>query len=613
MNILLITPPLTQLNTPYPATTVLKGYLEGKGNIVCQADLGIELINRIYTSEYLSELFARTADIKKSKGARAVFEQQSRYVSTVEPAIRFLQGKEHTLATRIANRTFLPEGHRFRNMIDAEWAFGVSGTEDKARYFATLFVEDIADYIRETDNPYFDLTKYAESISAYARTFDQLDDALQKEPSFTDSVMLDLLDAKIADCNPSLIGFSVPFPGCLYSALRCAKHVKERFGAIKVVLGGGFPNTELRNISDARIFKYIDYLTLDDGEIPLERIACFLEGKIDASRLVRTFLMDGDKLSYSGNDSENVPFSQSGTPSFAGLKMDLYLSLVETANPMHKLWTYGRWNKMVMAHGCYWAKCAFCDTSLDYICRYDAPSATTVVDRMESIMAETGESGFHFVDEAMPPKLIRETSLEIIKRKLSVSYWGNIRFEKAYTPELCYLMAQSGCVAVSGGLEVASDRLLKLMDKGVTIQQVADATRNLTNAGIMVHSYLMYGFPTETLQETINALEVVRQMFANGLIQSAFWHRFAMTQHSNAGHNPERYGVRRVSTALNPFANNEVDFEENIDYDSDALGRGLELATYNYMHGIGFEVPLYKWFDIKVPRPMKFNILQNGR
>ncbi len=608
MDILLITPPLTQLNTPYPATTVLKGYLEQKGNLVSQADLGIELINRIYTKEYLTELFSRTADAKKPKNIRAIFEQQSKYIAAVEPTMRFLQGKEHTLATRIANRTFLPEGHRFRNIVDTEWAFGTSGSEDKARYFATLFVEEIADYIRETDNPFFDLTKYAESISAYAPTFDKIEKALDQPASFTDCTMLDILDEKIGECHPRLVGFSVPFPGCLYSALRCAKHIRQKHNNIAIAVGGGFPNTELRNLTDKRIFKHVDFITLDDGEVPLERIVGFLDGAISEDGLVRTFHIKGDSLIYSGNDSVNVKFEESGTPSFDGLKMDHYLSLTETVNPMHKLWTYGRWNKMVMAHGCYWAKCAFCDTTLDYICRYDAPSAKTIVDRMESIMWQTGETGFHFVDEAMPPKLIRDVCHEILNRKLPVSFWGNIRFEKAYTPELCYLMSEAGCIAVSGGLEVASDRLLKLMNKGVTIQQTAQAAYNLTNAGIMVHTYLMYGFPTETLQETINALEVVRQMFANGLIQSAFWHRFAMTLHSDAGQHPEKYGVSRIGTRLNPFANNEVQFEENIDYDSDAIGKGLELATYNYMHGIGFDVPLYKWFDAKVPRPFKFKL-----
>ncbi len=295
-------------------------------------------------------------------------------------------------------------------------------------------------------------------------------------------------------------------------------------------------------------------------------------------------------------------------PDFSDLPLDKYLSLTEMTNPMHRLWSQGRWNKMVMAHGCYWHRCAFCDTSLDYIGNYRAPKAATVVDHMERIMEQTHRTGFHFVDEALPPKLLREVAEEIMRRGLAVSFWGNIRFEKAYTAELCDLLAEAGMVAVSGGLEVASDRLLKLIDKGVTIQQTVEACRHLRDAGIMVHTYLMYGFPTETLQESVDALETVRRMFDEGIVQSAFWHRYAMTCHSPSGRHPEAFGARRVTMDPNPFCNNEVDWEpidggQQFDYDIDAVGAALRLATYNYMNGLGLDQPVRSWFPIRVPRP----------
>ncbi|MCB9018359.1 MAG: radical SAM protein [Prevotellaceae bacterium] len=610
MNILLITPPLTQLNTPYPATAVLKGYLKSIGHTVSQMDLGIELVCRLYTRDFLSSLFEKTAEKKKGKKSRRIFEDREQYIQCVEPVIRFLQGEEKTLSTRIANRTLLPEGPRFDNLADTEWAFGVSGTEDKARYLATLFIEDIADYIRETESSYFDLIKYAESLASNSITFDDLDTALKGEPDTVDRLMLTLLKERVDNINPQMVGFSVPFPGCLYTALRCGDFLKKNYKNITVEMGGGYPNTELRNLADNRIFQHIDFITLDDGELPLERLSSFISGTTDKSHLVRTFYLDNGQITYSGNEQENIEFSRTGTPDFSELPMNKYLSMTDMVNPMHKLWTCGKWNKMVMAHGCYWAKCAFCDTTLDYICRYDAPKAQLVVDRMEQIMGQTGQTGFHFTDEALPPRLLREVSEKIIKRRLTLSFWGNIRFEKAYTPELCDLLSQAGCIAVSGGLEVASDRLLKLMNKGVTIQQTALAAYNLTQAGIMVHTYLMYGFPTETLQETINALDVVRQMFDQGLVQSAFWHRYAMTQHSQSGQHPDLFGVRRTTLDYNPFANNEVDFEETRSYDIDAVGEGLNLATYNYMHGIGLDEPLHRWFSIRTPKPQKIDILK---
>lgn len=602
MRLLLVTPPLTQLNTPYPATTVLKGFLGAKGIDVCQLDLGIELADKVLASDFLSDVFSKTADLKKSKNLTRIFSEKDRYIACVEPVVRFLRGQEQTLAARIANRSLLPEGPRFDNLADVEWAFGVSGTADKARYLATLFLEDISDYIRETVSPHFDLVRYAEHLVAFAPSFDGLEAEIEAHPSVTDCLMLDILKKRVEECNPDIVGFSVPFPGCLYAALRCGRFLKENFSEVKIVLGGGFPNTELRNLKDSRIFKYVDFITLDDGELPLLRICELVTGRCEENSLVRTYYLKDNELVYSGNDSDNIPFREIGTPDFEGLPMEKYISMTEVTNPMHKLWSCGLWNKMVMAHGCYWAKCAFCDVSLDYICRYEAPTATMVVDRMEAIMKQTGQTGFHFTDEAMPPNLLRKVSEEILRRNLVVSFWGNIRFDKSYTQEFCDLLAQAGCVAVSGGLEVASDRILKLMNKGVSISQTTEAAFNLTSAGIMVHTYLMYGFPTETLKESVNALEVVRQMFEAGIVQSAFWHRYAMTAHSPSGQAPELYGAKR-SGGCNQFCNNEVDFEYDFGYDLEALGAGLNHATLNYMHDLGFDIPVFRWFDFRVPKP----------
>ena len=550
MRILLLTPPLTQLNTPYPATAYLKGLYVAQGHTVRQVDLGIELADQVLSGEFLRHIG---------------LEREARLI---EPVKRFLRGQDDTLGPRIANRSLLPEGKRFQQLDEdnLEWSFGVAGTTDKALHLATLFIEDIADHIREQVDPHFDLVRYAEYLSNDAPVFDPLYDELLREPSPIDSIMLSLLEKVVEEFCPEQVDITVPFPGCLYGALRCGQWLKEHTSS-QVELGGGFPNTEWRQLNEPRIYEFCDKVVIDGHP---------------------------EAIDY--------------CPDFSDLPLDKYLSLTEMTNPMHRLWSQGRWNKMVMAQGCYWHRCAFCDTSLPYIGDYRAPQASVVVDRMERVMGQTERTGFHFVDEALPPKLLGDVAEEIIRRGLAVSFWGNIRFEKAYTADLCDLLAEAGMVAVSGGLEVASDRLLKLMDKGVTIQQTAEACRHLRDAGIMVHTYLMYGFPTETLQESVDALETVRRMFDEGIVQSAFWHRYAMTCHSPSGHHPEAFGARRTGTAAHPFCNNEVDWEPldggpQFSYDIEAVGAALRLATYNYMNGLGLDQPVRSWFPIKVPKP----------
>jgi radical SAM superfamily enzyme YgiQ (UPF0313 family) len=366
--------------------------------------------------------------------------------------------------------------------------------------------------------------------------------------------------------------------------------------ATKLVLGGGWVSTELRALREPRVFDYFDYVTLDDGERPLLNLLARLKG--NRSALVRTYVRKDGAVVFE-NDATQADFAQreTGIPTYDGLALADYVSVMEMLNPMHRLWSDGRWNKITLAHGCYWKKCSFCDVSLDYIGRYDRPSADIVLERIRALIAETGQTGFHLVDEAAPPAGMRALAKRLLAESLSITWWGNIRFEKTFTPELCSLLAEAGCVAVSGGLEVASDRLLALMKKGVTVEQVARVTRAFTDAGVMVHAYLMYGFPTETVQETVDALERVRQLFAAGCIQSAYWHRFSATAHSPVGLEPQRFGIALRPLPTITFAHNDLEFDDPVGADHDFLGLGLRKALYNYMLGVGLDADVRMWFD----------------
>jgi radical SAM superfamily enzyme YgiQ (UPF0313 family) len=320
---------------------------------------------------------------------------------------------------------------------------------------------------------------------------------------------------------------------------------------------------------------------------------------VDPGRpLLRTYLRrEGKVILQTSAALTDLHHRETGLPTYDGLPLGRYVSLFEMLNPMHRLWADGRWNKLTVARGCYWKKCSFCDVSLDYIARYEAASADVTVDRIEALVRETGETGFHFVDEAAPPAALKAMAQRLIDRKVSITWWGNIRFEKSFTPELVGLLARSGCVAVSGGLEVASDRLLDLMKKGVTVAQVARVARAFSDAGVLVHAYLMYGFPTETEQETVDALERVRQLFLEGCIQSGFWHRFAATAHSPIGQRPELFGIRLSPEPPATFARNELPFVDPTGCDHEKLGPGLRKALYNFMHGVGLDGDVRRWFD----------------
>jgi len=601
--VLFITPPLTQLNTPYPATAYLKGYLNTLKVSSNQVDLGIEMILKLFSKKGLQSVFEIASEEldQLSENSARIYRLRKKYLQTIDPVIAFLQDKNPTLAYHISEGDYLPEASRFEQLEDLEWAFGTLGIRDKSRYYATLYLEDLGDLIKEAVDPNFGFSRYAERLGLSASTFDEMELALQSSAGMIDEIMFELLEEKIRIYEPNSVAFSVPFPGNLYGAFRCGQYLKKHYPEIKIWMGGGYPNTELRSLKEPRVFDYVDYIVLDDGEAPVRLLLEHLEGKRPINELKRTFIRIDSEVKFLNNSAvKDISQRDTGTPDYSDLRLRDYLSVIEIANPMHRLWSDGRWNKLTLAHGCYWGKCTFCDISLDYIGRYEPINAEILCDRIEEIMTQTGQNGFHFVDEAAPPALMRDLAIEILRRGLTVVWWTNIRFESSFTAELCRLLRASGCIAVSGGLEVASDRLLELIKKGVTVGQVARVTNHFTQSGIMVHAYLMYGFPTQTTQETIDSLEMVRQLFETGVLQSGFWHRFAMTVHSPVGIDPKAFAVKTIGTK-GSFANNEIEHEDPTGGAHELYGEGLRKSLFNYMHGIGFDIPLKEWFDSKVP------------
>ncbi|MEW6679061.1 MAG: radical SAM protein [Pseudomonadota bacterium] len=644
MKVLSVIPPMTQLNTPYPSTAYLTGFLRGRGVDAVQEDLALALVLRLFSPPGLQGVLNCIEALPQAKRTPRVqgFQAQAdRYLATITPVVAFLQGRDPSLGHRIGRRDFLPEGPRFESLdvyIDPDdpeggdplaWAFGALGVQDRARHLATLYLNDVADVVREAVDPRFEFVRYAESLALSQPTFEPLAEALAAPLNLVDATLADLTREALARHQPDVVLVSVPFPGNVYGAFRIAQAIKARNPKTVTVLGGGYVNTELRELAEPRVFDYFDYVCLDDGERPILALLEYLAGKRPLAGLVRTFLCDSSakgeapppqagegcaaareresatpgQVRYIHSGEADIPFNEVGTPTWDGLPLDRYLSVLDMLNPMHRLWSDARWNKLTVAHGCYWKKCSFCDVSLDYISRYEAASASLLVDRIEAVIAETGQTGFHFVDEAAPPKALKALAEELQRRNRAISWWGNIRFEKSFTPDLCQELADSGCIAVSGGLEVASDRLLKLMQKGVSVDQVARVTHAFSEAGILVHAYLMYGFPTQTVQDTVDALEYVRQLFAAGCIQSGFFHRFACTVHSPVGLHPERYGVTLKPLPPVTFAKNDVGFTDPAGVDHDRLGIALNKALYNYMHGIGLEEDVRAWFDERVPKP----------
>jgi hypothetical protein len=603
--ILLITPPFTQLNTPYPATAYLKGFLDDNNIASTQCDLSIELFNRVFKKDFVGYLFREAQEQVETDSQiqlQEVWSQREEYIAKVDVVLSYLRQPETTSAYQILSYGYLPKAHRSNKSKEVlDKAFGPLGILDRAKYLATQFIDELGDFIRANVDEFFAFTKYAEQIATAASSFHQLDEFLQYEPTLIENEMLLILQDEIEEQKPDLVCFTVPFPGNLFSTLRSSQFLKGYYPHIKIAMGGGYCNTELLSLKDATVFDYVDFITTGDGEGPIIKLVEHVEGKVSVNGLERTYVRENNVVVYKNHLPNEVYHHKNlPAPSYVGLPLEKYLSFLDVMNPMHRLWSDGKWNKLTIAHGCYWKQCSFCDVGLDYIANYEITSAEKLVNKIEKIISETGTTGFHFVDEAAPPQVLKALAKLLIEKKIHITWWTNIRFEKTFSYEFCELLARSGCIAITGGLEVASDRLLDKMNKGVDIKQVARVGRNFSENNIMVHAYLMYGFPTQTSQETVDALEVVRQLFENKCIQSAFWHRFTTTVHSPIGKDPGSYGIKITGPEFYGFAQNDLYHDDPDGADHSLFGAGLNSALEAYLNGTEFNKPLQEWFDFEV-------------
>jgi hypothetical protein len=616
MKILLITPPLIQPNTPYAATPLLTSWLRSQGYEAVQEDLSLKLLLRFYSREGLSALcdaLAGDEDLAAfveagDEDLAAFVEAKDDYLETIDEVMAFLQGRAPELAAQLSTPGWLPAGPALASAVEENealgWAWRGLDQEGVARHLASLYLDDLAEAARVVD-PAFGFSRYGESLARSLSEFAPFGASLEGPDTLFTRWLRELAAEVLMAHLPDMVALTVPFPGCLPGALRIAQAVKKLRPRCHVTMGGGYVNTELRALRDPAVFEWVDSLTLDSGMLPLLRLAEYVSGGCGPERLVRTFLPAGGggnspldrSVVFYDSGEEPVRHAALPAPVYEGLLLDRYFGLFEVLNPVMRLWSDGRWNRLVLAHGCCWSRCAFCDTTIDYICRYDPADAGTICDWMEAVMAETSFNGFHFVDEALPPDLLERVCDEILRRGLVVEWWGNIRFEKRLSRALIRKMAQAGCLAVTGGLETACDRSLALMQKGIRMADAERVIRDCAESGILTHAYLMYGFPTQTLREVEQALERVRRLMDRGWLHSGFWHRFALTTHSVMTTEPARFGLVVGARPDGGFAVNEIPFEASFDYDLEAVGEGLHAAMYNYNLGVGLDLPVAHWIE----------------
>ncbi len=603
-SILLITPPFITPNCPYPAFSFLAGLLRKFNNrlSLIQKDLSVEILNKIFTVKTLTKIFNIPYknffcdDLR----LKQIYENSGKYVELIDPVIDFLKGKNHSFAFKIAESDFLPLSD-FSSIEHPVLKTDIwYGSFERGIYKASKFLLDITYFINKTIDSNFEFNKYAEKISVFPEA-DLIFQKLEGNPSLIERLTIDALDGYIAKFKPRCVCFTIPFPGCFFSSLKCGAHIKNNYKNISVVFGGGFCNTELTDINDSRIFKCADFISIDASGESLKDIIAFIFENKNIGNIRKTYYLKKDKIFIRASSKSfvNKKFYSIDTH---GLDNSLYFSTIDNPAPPVYFWTAFYWNKLLLSNGCYWKKCRFCDAGLDYINDSFDYKIEHIILNIKKLVEFSNSNLFHFTDEAASPKILRKLADKLLSEKIYISYFTNVRFDKSFDNNLTKLLFKSGCVCVTGGLESVTNKTLDILNKGFTIESAIKTIFNFAKSGILVHTYLMYGVPTQTESDLIDFIEIIRQLFSAGLIRSAYLHRFALTYHSEFYRTPEKYGLRVISEKTD-FANNDVLYEDPNEKIFDKYGEYLHKAIFNFMNGIGLNDAVSEWFPFKTPKP----------
>lgn len=679
MKVVIIQPPIVQLNTPYPSGAYLQDFfkkLKSFSNLDSQLspaafelakkagyqidsvewkDLSIELFHRIFSKEGISQLFHNTKDkaLKmaleaENQGDEITAYNLRRYVLTKDAWINWIDKIVALLVENKSGRETLhefvrsahvPRGSRMETYL-ANLNREVS--VDDGYLLASLALADLADYITTVYDNNFALIRYAESICAsdlskeeILKTTDSpvLKDYLSplvenlintvsasQQETFSSRPQQNAFTQTEPDFSRSqqkpsfLFCISVPFPGTFAAAMFICKQLKSAFGKNALItLGGGYVNTALRSVNQAELAAYIDCFSYDRGySFYTELLANGLpaaaayqtesvfggevaQGKANQTKTCSTSKNRQELLEIENFMTKNV------APDYTDIDFAKYPRLADDINPMHRIWSDGAWLKAYLAHGCYWHRCLFCDTKLDYVNCYKPVNIKNLYSSLLEQAKKSGVYGVHFVDEAAPPKMLEDFAS--LNKDKALTFWGNIRFEKAFSRDLADILAKGGLIGVSGGIEMACGEGLSNINKGIDIKTLVFSLAAFKEAGILTHAYMIYGYYNETPQMLIDSAETLRQLFKAGLLDSSFFHKFTLTKHSTlfaeweAGKHPDLHPI----FPKNNFTDYELHFKG--EEKSEKYGTPLSLAVNAWMHRKSLDKPVEKWFNFPMPKP----------
>ncbi len=533
--VLLIQPPQWYPVSPYLAVPLLLGQLKKEGFDAEAYDLNINFYNYLLTKERTSccDEFSR----------RFLAENETKYVDADLKSIE-LQGtteEKNNYLKYITIKQFYSEFEDETEYIinNVEKAVGI--TRSKEDFFVPEKLSEAKHIIKlalrlvslpfapteiDFDNYYFNPLYNLDWINVKAQCEDK------SQNMFYD--YFDEYSSLVATKDYNVVMLSMTDLSQLVSVFTLAKMLREKTDAT-VVLGGNYATQIYDEILKHKdiFLHYINYLVIGDGELALVKLCKYLDGKCDFSTVPNlVYLNDTGSVVSTGLNCERINMDELAYPDFSDYNMNLYL----TPDPTFPI---------QLSKGCYWGKCNFCDYPYGQQ-GYNPKHIDRIIDEIKYYVNTYNASKFMFVDEAIPPKFYNALALAIIKEGLKINFYSFARLETEYTPEVLKNLYDAGARLFLWGYECHSKRIMELMNKGIDVDKRLNILSDARNAGIWNNGLFMFGYPTETLEETKTTMRVIREN--REIIPSCTLSNFSLKKNSKLKENIGENGVEGYSS-----------------------------------------------------------------
>jgi len=539
MRTILVFPPQWIPLNPHFSICSLSGTLRSEGVDVAVEDLNIKFYRSVLTSKYLHYSYGRalnTAEYLRQKITLTLTRKDSSHRAQCESARllaieQYMEGgrkKLKALSRRLpeAMETF-DSKELFYDPLKLVMAFI---TVDEALELISLPFFPARLRFNDYYTPVFPLT--TEGLVSFTEDRDEnmFIPFMRKEAS------------RILKEDPDLIGISINSPTQLLPGLTLSRTLmKHKTHRCHINIGGNY-FTRLQEVILKRpefFTTFTDSFITGEGEKPLLSLVRALESRDDLEKVPNLIYSDRKKGGAPHFTKKDLPISLDGTAiqSLDGLPLADYF----VPEPVISIQS---------GKGCYWQKCTFCDT--DFGIAPDTKGIDRLIDELKLLQDRYGIRCFEFIDESIPADYMEMLAERIVTEKLDISWFSNARTEAVFTAERLELFRSSGLLMLLWGIETGNRRVMNLINKGVDFEGRLDILRSSHRAGIWNFAYIFFGFPSETWDEALQTVDLIRDN--TDIIHSYGRSIFTLGRHSRLKDLAGKMGLIRVLLDDQEFA-----------------------------------------------------------